>query len=209
MIKEIEKKIIKKILEMSGKYNQTQIFTDWVAIMATTFDERQKESNELFSKYDKDEIKHFSELTGMILLELSRNITDVLGSVYMEIFNSKQLLGQFFTPYHIVYMLAKNMVDISKDEIVLNEPSCGSGAMIIASAQVLKEAGKNYQNILKVYASDLDIVSVHMAYSQLSILGIDAAVVCKNALADSKVTRDNSYFTPLKRINVWKQKIFS
>lgn len=208
MLSQIEKRIIEKISKMSGKYNQTQIFTDWVAIMAITFDERQKDAKELFCKYDKDEIKNFSELTGMLLLELSNKITDVLGSVYMEIFNSKQLLGQFFTPYHITYMIAKQMVDIEKEEIVMNEPSCGSGAMIIASAQVLKEAGKNYQEVLKVYATDLDIVSVHMTFSQLSILGIDAAVVCKNSLCDS-VLRENSYFTYVKRLNAWKQRKYS
>ena len=66
----------------------------------------------------------------------------------------------------------------------MNEPSRGSGGMIIAAAKVLKDRGINYQNVLKAVAQDLDWKAVYMCYVQLSLLGIDAVVVQGNTLSD-------------------------
>ena len=70
--------------------------------------------------------------------------------------------GQFFTPYHVSKMMAEiNFVDLEKhlnekDFITLSEPCCGSGGMIIAYAETMKNRGYNYQHQLYVEAVDID-----------------------------------------------------
>src|SRR5207245_9795933 len=56
-------------------------------------------------------------------------------------------------------------------------PCVGSGAMVIALAQALREEGINYQQYLHVTAIDLDIVAVHMAYVQCTLLHIPAVIL--------------------------------
>ena len=70
----------------------------------------------------------------------------------------------------------KNEVD-NKGFITLAEPCCGSGGMIIAYAETMKEKGYNYQHQLYVEAVDIDEICFKMAYIQLSLYGIPAKVV--------------------------------
>ena len=77
----------------------------------------------------------------------------------------------------------------------MNEPSCGGGAMILATAKALKNAGINYQRRLKVVAQDLDWLGVYMTYVQCNIIGIDAIVVQGDTLKEPYV---NNY--PKSRI---------
>ena len=61
-------------------------------------------------------------------------------------------------------------------KLSLCEPTCGSGGMVIAAAQVLQEKGINYQRVLDVVCQDLDWTAVYMCYVQLSLLGVKAIV---------------------------------
>ena len=63
------------------------------------------------------------------------------------------------------------------------EPACGSGAMVIALAEALKEEGINYQRHLHVTAIDIDAKCVHMAFLQCSLLHIPATIIHGNALS--------------------------
>ena len=49
-------------------------------------------------------------------------------------------------------------------------PKCGSGGMVVATAQVLQKRGINYQKTLDVVCQDLDWLAVYMCYVQLSLL---------------------------------------
>jgi hypothetical protein len=86
--------------------------------------------------------------------------------------------GQFFTPYHLCEAMAKmtlgdkaSMESLIADKgfLTLPEPCCGSGAMVIAAANVMKAKGVNYQQNLHVKAIDIDAKCVHMAYLQFSL----------------------------------------
>ncbi|WP_202800425.1 class I SAM-dependent methyltransferase [Sinorhizobium fredii] len=67
--------------------------------------------------------------------------------------------------------------------MIAQEPAVGSGAMIIALAEAILEAGFNYQQLLHVTAVDIDPRAVHMAYIQLSLLHIPATVIVGDSLA--------------------------
>jgi hypothetical protein len=71
---------------------------------------------------------------------------------------------------------AKLLVE-EQEFIRAHEPCVGSGAMVIALAQALKEEGINYQQCLHVTAIDLDLLAVHMAYVHCTLLHIPAIIV--------------------------------
>ncbi|SEI14607.1 hypothetical protein SAMN05216228_102810 [Rhizobium tibeticum] len=67
--------------------------------------------------------------------------------------------------------------------LVAQEPAVGSGAMIVALAEAILEAGFNYQQLLHVTAVDIDARAVPMAYVQFSLLHIPATVIVGDSLA--------------------------
>lgn len=86
----------------------------------------------------------------------------------------------------------------NKDILTLSEPCCGSGGMVIAFAETLKEQGYNYQNQLFVETIDIDEICFKMTYIQLSLLGIPAKVVRGNTLT---YKFQEILYTPLFFIN--------
>ncbi len=67
--------------------------------------------------------------------------------------------------------------------VTAQEPACGSGAMVIALAHEMKDAGINYQQHLHVTAIDVDPKCVHMAYLQFALLHIPAIIIHGNTLS--------------------------
>lgn len=119
--------------------------------------------------------------------------------------------GQFFTPYSVSKMMSEiNIVDIEnqlaeKDFITMHEPCSGSGGIIIAFAETLKEQGYNYQNQMYVEAIDIDELCFMMTYIQLSLYGIPAKVILGDSLA---LKFQKTLYTPLYFLNGfhWKLK---
>lgn len=207
------------IHKLSGTYSEYEIFSDWVkayalSISNTTdirqgkiWEDRERQYMELVKKHGAATMLEFSTMNAMLVEELEKDMRDVLGEVYMSTGLGSKSTGQFFTPFHLSYLTAKTSLESQLDhlqkneQIKLNEPSCGSGGMIIAVAKVLKENGMNYQRKMKVVAQDLDWKAVYMAYAQLSMLGIDAVVIQGDTLEETfkKGIRKNGACTHPKR----------
>lgn len=207
------KEMVKKIEEISVAHPKYEVFSDWVKMSALSISnsadmvhgelwkKREKEYMGLSEKYSRKQMKGFAELTGILFLALENDMEDVLGRVYMELEISSRHTGQFFTPFHISHMLAAVSVgDISGEEpLVLHEPSCGGGGMILAVAKVLKERGLDFRRCMRVTAQDIDLKAVYMCYMQLSIIGIKATVLYGNALSTEKTAREHIFQTPAER----------
>lgn len=189
------KDIVGKILKISGMYSTEIVFRDWVRMMALAMsnacrlrhDEiwklREEEYISLFRKYGADNVKCFSEMQAELALIFEKKFADHLGLIYMESNSGSAKTGQFFTPYHVAELVAKIAPESMKDEkVILNEPSCGGGGMIIAKAADLKDRGIDPQKAMKVIAQDLDQTCVSMCYVQLSLLGIDAICIQGDSL---------------------------
>ena len=204
-----EKFMIDSIDNMAGKYSPYQVFTDWITLSALSiqnsctifYDEIYLAREELYmniaNKYSKDDMTRFADMLGALALMLEEEIKDVLGYVYMKSGCGNKNTGQFFTPYHLAYLTAKIIIDNQlshfgendeingeNDEIKINEPSAGGGAMVIAACQVAKEHGIDYQRRLRITAQDLDYNGVYMTYIQLSLLGVKAVVVQGDTLQE-------------------------
>ena len=119
----------------------------------------------------------------MLVACLEHEPTDVLGVLYHRLELHNEQSGQFFTPYPVCQAMAKMLVHDAKQLVEeqafirAHEPCVGSGAMVIALAQALREEGINYQQCLHVTAIDLDILAVHMAYVHFTLLHIPAIIV--------------------------------
>lgn len=194
-----EKEIVKRINELSGSRAPYDVFYDWIKCTALSisnstdifhnkvWEQREEEYLKIIRSYGNSG-KIFAEMTGLLTLALNGNISDILGKVYMESGCGNKNTGQFFTPFQLSIAAASCSLpnDVSPEKtIVLNEPSCGGGGMIIAAAKVLKDRGINPQRVMRVVAQDLDWKSVYMTYMQLSLIGINAIVVQGDTLSES------------------------
>jgi len=144
---------------------------------------REEQYLAIVKQYTPEEFQKFPELLGMLTLCLEQESTDVLGVLYHRLELHNEQSGQFFTPYPVCQAMAKMLVHdarqlVEEQEFIrAHEPCVGSGAMVIALAQALREEGINYQQCLHVTAIDVDLLAVHMAYVHCTLLHIPAIIV--------------------------------
>ena len=72
---------------------------------------------------------------------------------------------------------------LQKEFITVHEPAAGSGVMVMAFAQALRDMGINYQQRMHAHVVDVEQTAVHMAYVQLSLMNIPALVIHGNSLS--------------------------
>ncbi len=164
--------------------------------------------------YTKEQAESFSKLLALLISALEEKHQDFLGQIFSNLNLGNSNKGQFFTPYHVSKMMAeinftdsKNEID-NKGFITLSEPCCGSGGMVIAYCETMKEKGYNYQHQLYVEAVDVDDICFKMAYIQLSLYGIPAKVVRGDSLTLRffEVLYTPFYFLSNFEYKLWRRK---
>jgi N-6 DNA methylase len=215
------KSITKLITGLSHRHSTWQVFNDFVEMAAISIsnaidfqprDKREARYMEIVKRYKPDEIEQFPRMMGELIRELEEAPNDVLGRVFNELELHNKWAGQFFTPYHVCQMMAKmtlggtyaQSIIEERGYITAQEPACGSGSMVIALAQALKDEGINYQQQLHVTAIDVDAKCVHMAYLQLSLLHIPAIIVHGNSLS---LEEYGQWYTPAHIMGGWGAKL--
>ena len=124
-------------------------------------------------------------------LALLAEPVDFIGPVFSEL-SADAGMGQFFTPHHLSYFMAKAIISDAKamlgDKpfITLAEPACGVGGMILAANVVLREAGLDVATRAHWTAIDVDHRAVCGCYLQLSLTDCSADVYRGNSLGDPK-----------------------
>lgn len=178
-----------RIDSFDGSRTSLQIFQDWVKLMALSIQQRvffssenEKEYMNLISSYKAKEQNTLCEMMGILIRAMEDRPIDYLGQIYMEATEGVKQTGSFYTSPHISELLARMTIEDNNSSIV--EPSCGSGANLIAACSLMKEKGINYQEDVFIRAVDLDANAVHMAYVQLSLIGASAIVRQGNTLTD-------------------------
>ena len=121
------------------------------------------------------------------VLEHQEEPIDILGDIYHSLRLNNEWNGQFFTPDDVARMMAMIVNPVleqgdSQDYLTLNEPTCGSGTMVIASIWAMKKHAFDYRNKAFFVAQDIDIRCVWMAYIQLTLYQIPAVVIHSNTL---------------------------
>lgn len=156
---------------------------------------REEKYSQIMKKYDTDGqnliADVFTKIFKLLSSQLSIGFNDYLGELYMKSETSNSKSGQFFTPYCVSKICAEcsiNPVTVSvfkdQDKILkLHEPTCGSGGMIIATADILYNKYQfNISHNLLVECGDIDARCVYMTYLQLSLAGIPAIIYHRDGL---------------------------
>lgn len=191
--------LVKLIVGLSHRHGAWQVFSDFAEMGATAIsnaidlaqrEKREARYMEIVKRYKPDELAKFPEMLVLLTLALDEEMDDVLGRTFHDLELHNKYAGQFFSPYPICRMMAKmtlaDNVQARIEErgfVTAMEPAVGSGAMVIALAHEMKDAGINYQRHLHVTAVDVDPKCVHMAYLQFSLLHIPAIIIHGNALS--------------------------
>lgn len=197
---------IKVLRELSGRYAIWDVWSDFVNISAIAIanpcdllqqEEREKEYLRIMGRYQSNEQKKMVDLFAMVVMEMTKHPEqDILGDIYMELRISDKYKGQYFTPYHISEFMAEITVKEFKEEpIIINEPACGSGANLIAAANVMKKRGVNYQQNAYFVAQDLDPLVAKMCFIQLSLMGCPGVVIIGNSLTGN-IDGMERWYTP-------------
>ncbi|MCP9268242.1 SAM-dependent methyltransferase [Xenorhabdus sp. XENO-1] len=163
------------------------------------------------NKYEREDIDRIVQLFSTTVLALAEEPCDFLGSVFMQLELGNKGLQQFFTPWSVARVMAQlQLNEVSEllqtqPFITFYEPACGAACMMLAAAEVLREQGHDPLSSMWVSAIDIDPLAAVMAYIQLSLTGIPAAVTIGDALYDggSKRTR----YTPAYYLGNWSQRL--
>lgn len=211
-------RIIELVQSLARRHNQATVFGDFVtmaAIALSKADLRQAVARESMymaavRKYSPEEAASIREMFFELQLALEAEPRDILGEIYMSLEMGSKRSGQFFTPHHLCMLTARLTVDdsihttIGRDGFAtLNDPASGGGAMLIATLEVMRERGINYQKVVHVTATDVDHTAAMMSYVQLSLLGAPAVVVHGNTLTLEEYSH---WFTPAHIFGNWSAK---
>lgn len=208
---------ISELQNLDRSKNISTVFADFTTLSLCSLEQLFYRSPNLEQRYKnttcdytKEQAEKFSKLLALLVMGLEEKYQDFLGQVFSELNLGNSNKGQFFTPYHVIKMMAEiNFIDMknelnTKDFITLSEPCCGSGGMIIAYAETMKDKGYNYQHQLYVEAVDIDEICFKMTYIQLSLLGISAKVIRGDSLT---MRYFEVYYTPFYFLSNFEYKL--
>jgi N-6 DNA Methylase len=226
--------IIKLMREFSHSHDPYTVFSDFVEICAlaisnridqSQFEPREKRYLEIVGKYKAEEVQRFAVMFAELQMCFRSRVDaigdpgtphvpgdglgDVLGEIFVALELGNDRAGQFFTPYSVSSLMARLTVGDGapirqQGFVTLQEPACGSAGMVVATAQAMHEAGLNYPEALHATCVDIDRRCVHMAYVQLSLLGIPAVVVHGNALS---LDVWGVWYTPAHILVGWNRRL--
>lgn len=217
-----QKELVKLFNGLSHRHSHWQVFSDFCEIVAITFsnavdliqrEKREERYLQIIGGYKREEIEKLSQGFVHLTLALEDGISDVLGRTFHDLELHNKWVGQFFTPYHLARVMARMTIADTEDLtakiaargfVTAQEPAVGSGAMVIALAQEMRDAGINYQEHLHVTAIDVDVKCVHMAYAQFALLHIPAVIIHGNTLS---LEVYNRWYTPAHFMGLWNWKL--
>lgn len=192
--------LIEEIRSLARSQGLNTVFTTFLEITATSIAaqvdpenaaEREKRYEEIASGMKPEVLNSYARMFALLVLATLANEDDpcdILGDIYHELRLNNEWNGQFFTPDNICRMMAQmvNPIDESGDKegpVTINEPTCGSGTMIIGAVWAMKRKNFDFQRKSFFVAQDIDIRCVWMAYIQLSLYRIPAVVIHGNTLS--------------------------
>lgn len=212
---------LSKILRgLAHRHHLWKVFCDFVAMAAISISnatdrrhavQREAEYMRIVAQYSKDEANELARGLAHVVMGLEVGLSDFLGALFMGLELGDAWKGQFFTPYEVSrLMAAMTMGDKAQREIenkgfiTVCDPCIGGGAMVIAAAHALMDADINYQLCMHAVGVDIDIVAVHMAYVQLSLLHIPAVLYHGNSLS---LDVRSVWRTPAHTLGFWESKL--
>lgn len=199
--KDLETSIEKMCI--GGQNNFSDCFYNFLDLALSYFcnnmDDRQiqlrkrVEEDEGFKKAYKDALEAYGDL--------AENYHDPLGDMFMTRISHGNC-GQFFTPESLSELCA-NILNIGDGE-TLNDPTCGSGRMLLMALKIAREVHGN-EPIL--YGNDISITCSKMTLLNFLVNSVDGEVTCGDAL---RLDWDNFKFYKIDKMrNLSTGAVFS
>lgn len=197
------KDIIGLFQSFHSGYRLSEVFGDFIEVATIalinrfTFDgdweQREERYHEIRKKYTEAEFRKMAEILAKLVEKFIKagqcgTYGDILGEIYMLLDLGSQSQNQYFTPFYICRMMAQIVGEGLADKLEGNpfvsimEPSCGSGANIIAFAETIRLKGFDHLQKMAAVAIDIDICCARMCFIQCELLGIPAKIIHGNAL---------------------------
>lgn len=213
--------LVAEIKSLSQSHGLNTVFTTFLEITATSIAvqmdpenaaEREKRYKEIASKLESETLSSYAQMFALLYLatrEHEDDPCDILGDIYHELRLNNEWNGQFFTPDHICRLMAQLVNPVSalpdkEDPILINEPTCDSGAMVIGAVWAMKQQNFDFRRKSFFVAQDIDIRCVWMTYIQLSLYGIPAVVIHGNTLAMEEWSR---WYTPYAAVPFMEEQV--
>lgn len=212
--------IIKLLRSASHRHDLYRVFADSMEMIALAlanavdlaqFDAREARYMQIVKAYSKDEMMDLSHILPHLVAAFGIEYRDYLGEIYMGLELGNDARGQFFTPYDVSRLMARMNLDESLEQriaergfVTIHEPAVGSAGMVIGIAEALQERGINFQQCCHVTCLDVDIKTVHMAFIQLSLIGMPAVIVHGNTLTLETWGR---WYTPFHILHGWEYRL--
>lgn len=213
------KEVAKRVRSITGRHDLWTVWSDFVEMSAISLANsvhpiaaREERYLEIAKRYEPAELQRFAEALGAVVLAFEEvGHDDVLGGVFMELELGSKWAGQFFTPFPLCRTIAALQVDDSMRALVAergfvtaSDPAVGAGAMPLALAAEMREAGLNPQTQLHVTAQDIDARAAHMAFIQFTLVGLPAIVVVGDTL---RMECREVWYTPAHVLGFWSGKL--
>ena len=149
---------------------------------------------ELVAVYGREIFDAFATLLAELHKEARDRHGDLLGEIYQELQANQKGLGQFFTPYQISSLMAQLSFPESHllehidrhGYLTACEPTCGSGGMIVAIAETIRNLGHEPLQVLRVMAQDIDPVCWQMTYISCWLYRIPAKIILGDTIANEE-----------------------
>lgn len=206
-----------KCFEAFGpKHNRYQVMSDFALFGSAALHNAVALSQDLedeylraAKRYDREELSRHAELLATVVAGLEAGGEDFLGQAFMTLELGNERAGQFFTPWHVSKMMAQishgeALSNLGGEFVTFSEPACGAGGMILAFAEVMREAGHNPQRQLWVQAWDIDSLPARLCYIQLALLHIPAEIVIGDTL---RYQARQVLRTPAHYLGFWDTKL--
>jgi len=182
----------KLMREAAGRHHLWDVFSDFCEMAAISIANavdlgparagREARYLDRIGRYEPREQALFPQMLAALVDRLEAGPDDVLGNLFGELELGNSDRGQFFTPFELCRLMAQIQIGekgldgpiAERGFVTVNEPACGAGAMIIAFADAMRQAGYNPQQQMHATCQDIDSRGVHMCYLQLALLHIPA-----------------------------------
>lgn len=224
-----QKNFLKIFNSLNGKHSRWEIWEDFVTLTAIEISnstdkvnapERTKMYQTIVSKYSAKEREGMAEMLAEVIMGMEQNPDqDFLGSLYMLCELGNEHTGQFFTPYDeckcmAMITMGNASLDFSQGFVSVSDPACGSGATLLALANILKEKDVYYHTKVLFVGQDIDYIVGLMCYIQLSLMGCAGYVVIGNTISEPSWSYDGRgllsggpqnriWYTPFYFTDVW------
>lgn len=223
-VTEHTRQFVKLFEKLRGRYDAFNVYSDFLAMSAIAIsnavnfnEEREQEYLRIVNKYNEKERAIFPQMLACIVAEMEPaagelpRYYDVLGELFSCLQLHDSWKGQFFTPQCVSDFMAE--VTIGKHEqqiekrgyIKMNEPAIGGGSTVIGAVNAMFKKGFNPCKQLLVVGYDLDPRCVHMAYIQLSLMGVPAMIQRRNSL--TLETYGDYWLTPVFILDDWAGRL--